>query len=98
MVIYVNGEEKELHDGATISQLIESLALKPERIAIELNRRIVRRAEWASTSLSDGDKVEVVHFVGGGGIFHLTSVIFRKDSPSQSQMKNDKRKMENESL
>ncbi|HSE97278.1 MAG TPA: sulfur carrier protein ThiS [Blastocatellia bacterium] len=86
MVIQVNGEEKELADGATVAQLIESLALKPERIAIELNRKIMRRAEWASTSLSDGDKVEVVHFVGGGGhfpfsIFHLSFDIFRTEMP-----------------
>ncbi|HWP44982.1 MAG TPA: sulfur carrier protein ThiS [Blastocatellia bacterium] len=66
MIILVNGEERELPDGLTVAQLIEALALKPERLAVELNRRIVRRAEWGSTSLSDGDKVEIVNFVGGG--------------------------------
>lgn len=66
MTILVNGEEKELVEGLTVAQLIEALALKPERLAVELNRKIVRRAQWGSTSLSDGDKVEIVHFVGGG--------------------------------
>lgn len=66
MTILVNGEEKELADGSTVAELIEAIGLKPERLAVELNREIVRRAEWGSTSLSDGDKVEIVHFVGGG--------------------------------
>lgn len=66
MTILVNGEEKELAEGSTVAQLIEAVGLRPERLAVELNREIVRRAEWGSTSLSDGDKVEIVHFVGGG--------------------------------
>jgi thiamine biosynthesis protein ThiS len=64
--ITVNGDEKETTDGITISDLIIALGLKPERLAIEVNRKIVRRADWPSTTLSEGDKVEVVHFVGGG--------------------------------
>jgi thiamine biosynthesis protein ThiS len=67
LTILVNGEEKELAEGSTVAQLIEAVGLRPERLAVELNREIVRRAEWGSTSLSDGDKVEIVHFVGGGG-------------------------------
>jgi thiamine biosynthesis protein ThiS len=66
LTILVNGEEKELAEGSTVAQLIEAVGLRPERLAVELNREIVRRAEWGSTSLSDGDKVEIVHFVGGG--------------------------------
>jgi thiamine biosynthesis protein ThiS len=46
--------------------LIEELGLTPERLAIEVNRRIIRRADWPSTTLAEGDKVEIVHFVGGG--------------------------------
>jgi thiamine biosynthesis protein ThiS len=53
-------------DGSAIADLVEALALKPERLAVELNRRIIRRSEWASTRLAEGDKVEIVHFVGGG--------------------------------
>lgn len=66
MTILVNGEEKEMADGLSVAELIESLNLKPERLAVELNRKIVRRVQWGSTSLSDGDKVEIIHFVGGG--------------------------------
>ncbi|HSF23872.1 MAG TPA: sulfur carrier protein ThiS [Blastocatellia bacterium] len=46
--------------------LLDGLGLKPERLAVEVNQRIVRRADWTSTTLADGDKVEIVHFVGGG--------------------------------
>jgi thiamine biosynthesis protein ThiS len=64
--ITVNGKETELPNGASINDLILSLGLTPHRLAVELNGRIVRRANWDSTSISDGDKVEIVHFVGGG--------------------------------
>jgi thiamine biosynthesis protein ThiS len=64
--IIVNGDEREARDGIAISDLITVLGLKPERLAIEVNRKIVRRADWPSTTLSEGDKVEIVHFVGGG--------------------------------
>ena len=53
-------------EGIAISELIDELGLKAERLAVEVNRRIVRRAEWPSTTLREGDKVEIVHFVGGG--------------------------------
>lgn len=49
-----------------VADLIGFLGLKAERLAIEVNRRIVRRAEWATTPLAEGDRVEIVHFVGGG--------------------------------
>lgn len=66
MNIIVNGDEKEMAEGTAIWDLITDLELKPERLAIEVNRKIVRRADWHSTTLSEGDKVEIVHFVGGG--------------------------------
>lgn len=66
MRVELNGEPKELDEGATLSTLIEQLALAPERVAVELNREVVRRADWPATRLHDGDRVEVVHFVGGG--------------------------------
>lgn len=49
-----------------VADLIGFLGLKPERLAIEVNHRIIRRSEWSSTALAEGDKVEIVHFVGGG--------------------------------
>jgi thiamine biosynthesis protein ThiS len=64
--IVVNGEEREIADGATVGELVRQLALAPERVAVELNREVVRRAQWSETKLSAGDRVEVVHFVGGG--------------------------------
>jgi thiamine biosynthesis protein ThiS len=66
MKITVNGEEQDFAAGLTIEFLLTELGLKPERLAVELNGRIVRRAEWSSTVLAAGDRVEIVHFVGGG--------------------------------
>ena len=66
MIVVINGEETELADGVFVKDMVEKLGLKPERLAVEVNRKIVRKAEWGSTSLSEGDKVEIVHFVGGG--------------------------------
>jgi thiamine biosynthesis protein ThiS len=64
--IQLNGEQTELTGKHSVSDLIDSLGLKPERLAVEVNGRIIRRADWTSTTLAEGDKVEVVHFVGGG--------------------------------
>jgi thiamine biosynthesis protein ThiS len=64
--VIVNGEEREIEEGATVSDLLRLLAHAPERVAVELNREVVRRALWAETPLGDGDRIEVVHFVGGG--------------------------------
>ena len=64
--VELNGEPKELAEGMTLLALIEQLSLAPERVAVELNREVVRRADWPSTPLHDGDRVEIVHFVGGG--------------------------------
>jgi thiamine biosynthesis protein ThiS len=64
--VIVNGEEREIEDGATVSDLLRLLGRAPERVAVELNREVIRRAVWAETALGEGDRVEVVHFVGGG--------------------------------
>ena len=66
MRVNVNGEEREVPEHITLEALIEHLALTPERLAIERNREVVRRADWPQTTLSEGDKVEIIHFVGGG--------------------------------
>ncbi|MFL6255872.1 MAG: sulfur carrier protein ThiS [Pyrinomonadaceae bacterium] len=66
MRVELNGESKELTEGTTLLSLIEQLSLAPERVAVELNRDVVRRADWPAIQLSDGDRVEIVHFVGGG--------------------------------
>ena len=64
--IFLNGEKREVIDGMTLLELICSLGLAPQRLAIEHNLQIVKRERWADGSLSEGDKVEIVHFVGGG--------------------------------
>lgn len=66
MQIQINGELREFEDYLRLSDLVDALVLAPERIAIELNRQVVRRAEWSKTSLREGDRIEIVHFVGGG--------------------------------
>lgn len=66
MRIRVNGDERQLPPGATVTALLADLALKPERVAVERNRLVVRRAAWAETTLAEGDEVEILTFVGGG--------------------------------
>lgn len=66
MRIELNGEGRDVPSSITLYELIKHLALAPERLAIELNRRVVRRSEWQRTTLAEGDRVEIVHFVGGG--------------------------------
>ena len=69
MKLHINGEEREFNNAPspfTLAALVESLGMKPDRVAVELNRDIVPRDRWADTQLSDGDRLEVVHFVGGG--------------------------------
>lgn len=66
MKIEVNGEARELADGTTVRELLVALGLGDTLVAVERNEEIVRRADHAQTALVDGDRVEVVHFVGGG--------------------------------
>ncbi|MBS1853175.1 MAG: sulfur carrier protein ThiS [Acidobacteria bacterium] len=66
MKIVMNGEEREVSSPLSLSALVEQLGMKPDRVAVELNRNIVPRGQWAATALSEGDRLEVVHFVGGG--------------------------------
>jgi thiamine biosynthesis protein ThiS len=65
MNLTINGESQVCSD-ETLSALIQRLGMKPDRVAIELNREIVARDEWSKTRLCDGDSLEIVHFVGGG--------------------------------
>lgn len=67
MQVQINGEPREFSDTSLrLRELVEQLSLAPQRIAIEVNRQIVRRADWEQTEIQDGDRVEIVHFVGGG--------------------------------
>ena len=62
----VNGEARGLGTGATVADLVVALGLGPRRIAVEVNRAVVPRAEYGVTALHEGDAVEIIHFVGGG--------------------------------
>jgi sulfur carrier protein len=66
LLVQLNGESREVGVGATLDDLVSELSLTPARIAVELNQRVVRRDRWPKTSLTDGDRIEIVHFVGGG--------------------------------
>ena len=65
MKVFVNGALRE-GEISTLAELITELDLPVARIAIELNRDVVRRSDWGSTMLKDEDRIEIVHFVGGG--------------------------------
>jgi len=66
MRLVINGKDQTFADSLTLAQLIEQLGMKSDRVAVELNREIVARTQWAETQLNDGDRLEIVHFVGGG--------------------------------
>ena len=66
MHVFVNGENREFSDGLSLEQLVNELMLPGVRIAIELNGRVIRRGDWIETILNDEDRIEIVHFVGGG--------------------------------
>ena len=66
VTVMVNDETHALPDGATVADLVATLGLGARRIAVEVNRMVVPRAEYPRTTLREGDAVEVIHFVGGG--------------------------------
>ena len=65
MNLTINGENQS-SSAETLSALVAQLGMKPDRVAIELNREIVPRDRWPQTPLHDGDRLEIVQFVGGG--------------------------------
>ena len=62
----VNGEPRQLPEPATMGDLLRHLELDPRTVVVELNRQIIRRPQLEATRLSEGDSIELVHFVGGG--------------------------------
>lgn len=71
MTLHINGERREFPEPLpTLAALIESMGMKSDRVAVELNRDIVPRDRWPGTPLKDGDSLEIVHFVGGGSLSH----------------------------
>ena len=68
MELVVNGERRELPDRITVSQLLETLNIAPERVVVEVNLAILKRAEHQNAILKEGDQIEIVQFVGGGAL------------------------------
>ena len=69
MHFVINGQPRELElhsETSTVADVIQALALKGDRVAIEHNGEIVSRSAWAATPVAEGDRFEIVHFVGGG--------------------------------
>jgi thiamine biosynthesis protein ThiS len=66
MNIYLNGEPREVPEDLSLTALLDWLKLPADRVAVELNRDIASRSTWTDTIIQSGDRLEVVHFVGGG--------------------------------
>ena len=69
VTLTINGETKNV-TATTLAALITELGMKSDRVAVELNCEIVPRSQWEQAALNDGDKLEIVHFVGGGSSLH----------------------------
>jgi len=66
MRLIVNGNDTEITDGLTVTGMLGSLGIDPNRVAVEVNLKIIKRSDFAEHQLNDGDTVEIVNFVGGG--------------------------------
>ncbi|MDA8429079.1 MAG: sulfur carrier protein ThiS [Geobacteraceae bacterium] len=66
MQIIVNGEPADIREGSTVAELLEHLRIGRDRVAVEVGLEIVPKASYDSHTLSEGDRIEIVHFVGGG--------------------------------
>ena len=66
MKVFINGETKELGAEVNLIELLDQFSLPQERVAVELNKEVVRKKDWATIRVKDADKIEIVHFVGGG--------------------------------
>lgn len=66
MNVFINGETKEIFGEVNLSELLKHFSLPRERIAVELNKEVARKKDWENIRIKDADKIEIVHFVGGG--------------------------------
>jgi len=66
MTIFINGEARTLDGVSTLAGLLDALELPKQRVAIELNKKVIRKQLWETTEVAENDTVEIVHFVGGG--------------------------------
>src|SRR5262245_9116958 len=76
----VNGEQRTAEPGTTVAALLRAMGVDPARVAVERNRDVVPRAPWAQAGLADGDKIEVVAFIGGGS--GASAMSDRPDAPA----------------
>ena len=67
MELTVNGDTRTLSEGMTVAQLLQQLVVTPERVAVEVNLSVLKRAQHPTTILQEGDQVEIVQLIGGGG-------------------------------
>ncbi len=68
MQLVINGQAREIEAAANVAELVSGLGMQADRVALERNGEIVARAEWLQTPVRDGDRFELVHFVGGGAV------------------------------
>jgi thiamine biosynthesis protein ThiS len=66
ILVRLNGKDREVEAGLTVTSLVESLDLNPALVVVELNREILSRARYPEVPVREGDTIELVHFVGGG--------------------------------
>ena len=66
MKVFINGEQREIIEELTLDELLQQFSLSSERIAIELNKDVVRKKDWGNVRVKEADRIEIVHFVGGG--------------------------------
>jgi thiamine biosynthesis protein ThiS len=66
MTLEINGEPRSISPVSNVRELLQLLSISEERVAVELNRKIIRRSDWERTAVSNLDRVEIVQFVGGG--------------------------------
>jgi len=66
MEIIVNGEARNIKNGATVLELLNELQVKEKTMAVAINMEIVKKEQWAKQKIQEGDRVELLHFVGGG--------------------------------
>ena len=66
ITLEINGKKKDISPVSNVRELLQVLGVEEGPVAVELNRRIIRRRDWENTPISNGDRVEIVQFVGGG--------------------------------
>ncbi len=66
MKVFVNGETREISREMNLQEFLKHFSLPDERIAVELNKEVVRKKDWENIKINNADKIEIIHFVGGG--------------------------------